>query len=148
MKDDKVDESSQYCQTYEISCAITSLVIMFASLLLFLRDFDLELFLMFATGFTSFCTRAMRFCKKQYIMNHPLVYADICTATLTFLVYFYHPILLRIYYYVFISFCLVIVAAILSWNVFHISLVRESFILQFAAHLLISLSLIFELCLQ
>ena len=89
-------------------------------------------------GTTSYFTRLYRIIEQKYVMNHPLVYADIFCAILAFVSFIFYPFDLRVYYPVIGSFILMIMAAIMSWDIFPVNLVKESFYLQSAGHIIIS----------
>ena len=78
-------------------------------------------------------------------MKHPLVYADIICAILAFGSFIIFPFDTTVYYPVIGSFILMIVAAIMSWNIFPIHLIKESFYLQSTGHIIISGSLIYSI---
>jgi len=130
-----------YNEKYEILCSITSGIIIITSTGIFIWTENYIIFFIIAAGTTSLCTRLYRIAKKEYIMNHPLVYADIACAIAAFSSFIIKPFDMRIYYPVICSFILMIIAAIMSWNIFPVHLVKESFYFQTAGHLGISSTL-------
>ena len=73
-------------------------------------------------------------------MDSIIVYLDIIFAILAFIIYLIYPF--GCYEIILSAFCLMIIAAIMSWNIFNINLIVESFILQMIGHLLVAFSLI------
>ena len=131
-----------YNQAYEIAAATNSIIIIVTSTyILIITDNYLAVFIILS-GAMSFLTRAYRIKCKEYVMNHPIVYMDIGAAILVFLTYIYDPIIICIYYPILFAFGLMIIAAIMSWKIFTIDLVEESFIFQLTGHIIISCSLI------
>jgi hypothetical protein len=132
-----------YCQIYEISAIYTSSIIVATSLyIIIINQINMAIFLLLS-GFFSCITRLYRIRWKEYIMDHPIVYLDIFFAILAFITYIYDPYLPEIYYPIVFAFGLMIIAAIMSWPIFNISLVRQSFILQLLGHIIISGSLLY-----
>ena len=76
-------------------------------------------------------------------MNHPLVYLDILFEISSYIVFFNFPLNISIDFIIIFSFYLMIVSAIMSWEIFNINLVIESLYFQLIGHLLISYSLIY-----
>ena len=95
------------------------------------------------SGFLSCLTRLYRIRWKEYIMDHPLVYIDILFAILAFITYLVVPCIPSLYYPIVWAFVLMIIAAIMSWNIFSINLVQESFFFQLLGHIIISISLLY-----
>ena len=130
-----------YVEKYELLCCITSWTIATTSTyILIITDNNMIIFIIIA-GATSYFTRLYRIIKEEYVMNHPLVYADIIFANLAFVSFIFYPFDTRIYYPVMGSFVLMIIAAIMSWNIFPINLVKESFYFQSTGHIIISSTL-------
>jgi hypothetical protein len=132
-----------YIESYEISAAITSTIIMGASLYILYRDHNYMIIFIIISGFLSCLTRLYRIRWKEYIMDHPLVYIDILFAILAFITYLVVPCIPSLYYPIVWAFVLMIIAAIMSWNIFSINLVQESFFFQLLGHIIISISLLY-----
>ena len=133
-----------YVQKYEIACSITSSIIVITSTYIMIITKNYIIIFITLAGLTSLLTRLYRIKKKAYVMNHWLVYSDIFFSILAFSSFLYKPFEVTIYYNVIISFILMIIAAIMSWNIFPINLVEESFYFQFTGHAIISVSLIYS----
>lgn len=132
-----------YIELYEQSAALTSFVITTTSYYIFTINNNYYVLFIVTAGATSLVTRLYRIQKKEYIMNHPIVYADIGCAILACGSYIYDPFTLIIYYPLVFAFVLMVVAAIMSWNLFYVNLVQESFIFQLSGHIIISSSLLY-----
>ena len=132
-----------YNEIYEILCLITSLIIIVTSICIIIIDERHILIFVTLSGIISFLTRLYRIIKKEYITDHPLVYTDIFFAILAFGSFIYDPLDIHIYYLIIFAFFLMIIAAIMSWNIFQFNLVQESFYLQLTGHILISYSLLY-----
>ena len=130
-----------YNQTYEICAAINSVVIIVTSTYIFIITENYNTIFIILSGTMSYITRLYRIIHQEYVMNHPIVYLDIISAIIVFVTYIYDPYIECIYYYVLCAFGLMIIAAIMSWDIFSINLVQESFYLQFLGHIIISISL-------
>ena len=132
-----------YIKKYEILCCITSYIITTTSTyILILTDKYIIIFIIVA-GITSFFTRLYRIMKEEYVMNHPLVHADIFFAILAFASFIFFPFDSLIYYPAIGSFILMIVAAIMSWNIFPVNLVKKSFYFQSIGHIIICFCLLY-----
>ena len=132
-----------YNQKYEITCCITSSIIIITSTYILIKTDNFIIVFIILAGTTSFFTRIYRIIKKEYVMDHPLVYTDITFAILAFGSFIFYPFDTRVYYPVLYSFFLMIIAAIMSWNIFPVHLVEESFYFQSAGHIMISFSLLY-----
>jgi hypothetical protein len=132
-----------YNESYEKSAALTSLIITTTSYYIFTINKNCYVIFIISAGATSLVTRLYRIYKKEYIMDHPLVYTDITIASLACISYIYNPFTLIIYYPLVIAFGLMVIAAIMSWNLFYVNLVQESFIFQLSGHIIISSSLVY-----
>jgi hypothetical protein len=130
-----------YVEKYEILCFTTSWIIAATSTyILIITNNNMIIFIILA-GTTSYFTRLYRIIEQEYVMNHPLVYADIFSAILAFVSFILYPFDRRVYYQVIGSFILMIIAAIMSWDIFPVNLVKESFYFQSAGHIIISSTL-------
>ena len=134
---------TMYIEIYEASAAMTSYIIATTSTYIFIITNDYYVILIIISGAISFATRLYRIDQQEYIMDHPLVYADIGFAITACISYLYMPFTLTIYYPLAIAFSLMIIAAIMSWNIFPFKLVKESFIFQMSGHIIISSSLLY-----
>jgi hypothetical protein len=132
-----------YIESYEISAAVTSAIIMGTSIYILYRDHNFMIIFIIISGFLSCLTRLYRIRWKEYIMDHPLVYMDILFAILAFITYLAMPCIPSLYYPIIWAFILMIIAAIMSWNIFSINLVQESFFLQLLGHIIICISLLY-----
>ena len=132
-----------YIESYEISAAITSIIIMGTSIYILYREHNYMIIFIIISGFLSCLTRLYRIRWKEYIMDHPLVYLDILFAILAFITYLAIPCIPSLYYPIIWAFILMIIAAIMSWNIFSINLVAESFTLQLLGHIIICISLLY-----
>ena len=132
-----------YNKNYEILCSITSsIIIITSSYILIKTDKNIIIFITLA-GATSLVTRVYRIVQKEYIMNHPLVYMDIFFSILAFGTFIYDPVDLNIYNPIIFAFFLMIIAAIMSWNIFPFYLIQESFYFQLTGHIIITFSLLY-----
>ena len=79
-------------------------------------------------------------------MDHLLVYLDIIFAIIAFITFLIAPFNTDIYEMILFAFILMIIAALLSWDIFSVNLgltlVPESFILQFTGHAIIAYELL------
>lgn len=132
-----------YIDIYEKTCSITSLIIFINSIILSYNLNNLYYIIVSLSGLISFFTRLYRIKLQYYIMNHPLVYLDILFGISSYIVFFNFPLNVSIDYIIIFSFYLMILAAIMSWEIFNINFVIESFYFQLVGHLLISYSLIY-----
>jgi hypothetical protein len=132
-----------YIESYEISAAVTSAIIMGTSIYILYREHNYMIIFIIISGFLSCLTRLYRIRWKEYIMDHPLVYLDILFAILAFITYLAIPCIPSLYYPIIWAFILMIIAAIMSWNIFSINLVAESFTLQLLGHIIICISLLY-----
>ena len=130
-----------YIANYEILCCITSLIIATTSTYILIITNKYIIIFIILAGTTSYFTRLYRIIKQEYVMDHPLVYADIFFAILAFGSFIFYPFDSRVYYPVIDSFILMIIAAIMSWDIFPVNLVEESFYFQSAGHIVISFTL-------
>ena len=128
---------------YEISCLITSFIITASSLCIVIVEEKQLIIFVTLSGFTSFLTRFYRILKEEYIMDHPIVYTDILFAIIAFSTFIYEPLDIHINYLIIFAFVLMIIAAIMSWSIFPVNLVQESFYFQLSGHILISYSLLY-----
>ena len=127
-----------YIAIYEKSCMGTSLIITISSFYLVWKTKNLWVIFITLSGFISFLTRLFRVKKRDYIMDHPLVKADIGFAVVAMGTYIYKPFDNDIYYNIMIAFGLMIIAALMSWPQIWIV---ESFPLQFLGHIIIAYNL-------
>ena len=132
-----------YIESYEISAAVTSIIIMDTSIYILYREHNYMIIFIIISGFLSCLTRLYRIRWKEYIMDHPLVYMDIIFAILAFITYLTMPCIPSLYYPIIWAFILMIIAAIMSWDIFSINLVAESFTLQLLGHIIICISLLY-----
>ena len=131
-----------YIQEYEISATITSTIIVVSSSYILIITNDYRIIFIILSGSLSCLTRLYRIALQEYIMDHPLVYMDIVFAILAFTTYIYNPYILSLYYEILFAFILMIIAAIMSWDIFPYNLVPESFFFQLTGHIIISISLL------
>ena len=129
-----------YVFIYEFAASITSLIIFVVPIYIFILKNTISILLISLSGLLSLITRLYRIYKKEYVMDSIIVYLDIIFAILAFIIYLIYPF--GCYEIVLSAFCLMIIAAIMSWNIFNINLIVESFILQMIGHLLVAFSLI------
>lgn len=127
-----------YIAIYEKSCMGTSLIITISSFYLVWQTKNLGVIFITLSGFISFLTRLFRVKKRAYIMNHPLVRADIGFAILAMVIFIYKPFDNDIYWDIMTAFGLMVIAAIMSWPQIW---VVESFPLQFLGHFIIAYNL-------
>jgi hypothetical protein len=132
-----------YIESYEIATTVTSAIIMSTSIYILYCDHNYMIIFIILSGFLSCLTRLYRIKQKEYIMDHPLVYMDIIFAILAFITYLWAPSVPSLYYPILWAFILMIIAAIMSWNIFSINLVKESFFFQLLGHIIISVSLLY-----
>ena len=130
-----------YNEKYEILCCVTSYIITTTSIIIFINTENVIIIFIIISGTISLLTRLYRLYKEEYVMNHPLVYADIIFAIIAFCTFIVYPFDQIIYYPIVISFSLMIIAAIMSWNIFPIHLIKESFYFQSTGHIIISFTL-------
>ena len=117
-----------YIAYYEKFCMGTSLIIILSSSYLVVKTKNVWIVFITLAGIVSFLTRLLRVRKKEYIMDHPLVKADIGFAIVAMVTYIYQPFDNDIYWYIMTAFGLMIIAAVMSWPQIW---VVESFPLQF-----------------
>ena len=85
-----------YVEKYEILCCITSWIIATTSTyILIITNNNMIIFIILA-GTTSYFTTLYRIIEQEYVMNHPLVYADIFCAILAFVSFVFYPFDLRV----------------------------------------------------
>ncbi len=131
-----------YIEKYEASAAFTSSIIATTATYIFAVTNNYYVIFIIVSGTTSFATRFYRIYQQEYVMDHPLVYADIGFAITACLSYLYNPFTRTIYTPLVLAFCLMIIAAIMSWDIFPFKLVKESFVFQLSGHIIISISLL------
>jgi len=132
-----------YVELYEETAAFTSFIIATTSTYIFVVTNNYYVIFIIVSGTTSLATRLYRIDQQEYIMDHPLVYADIGFAIAACISYIGKPFTMTIYFPLVSAFCLMIIAAIMSWNIFPIKLVKESFVFQMLGHIIISSSLLY-----
>jgi hypothetical protein len=132
-----------YNKSYEVSASITSLIIFFSSSYILAKSHNYLLLFIILSAFFSFLTRAYRIWCREYIMLHPLVYLDIIFAITAFITYLIFPCIPSLYYAIIWAFFFMIIAALMSWGIFSVNLVEESFIFQLLGHLIIAFSLLY-----
>ena len=132
-----------YIKKYEILCTLTSGIIVITSTYILIETEKYIIICIIFSGVTSCATRLYRIYKEEYVMDHPIVYTGVTLAMVAFSSFILAPFDSRIYYPVIYSFCLMIVAAIMSWDIFPLHLIEESFYFQSAGHVLISFTLIY-----
>ena len=127
---------------YESACALTSTIIFFTSTYLTIVTHNYIIIFISISGLLSLLTRLYRIYHEEYIMNHLLVHLDIVFAILAFITFLIAPFSNNIYEMVLFAFILMIIAAFLSWDIFSMNLVTESFILQLTGHCIIAYELL------
>ena len=132
-----------YNQYYEVSCTITSIIIIISSTYILIITSKYMVIFIILSGIASCLTRLYRIKWKEYIMDDPIVYVDILFAIMAFCTYIIEPFTVTVYYPIIAAFILMIIAAIMSWNIFPFKLVEESFVFQLLGHIIISISLIY-----
>ena len=130
-----------YIEKYKILCCTTSWIIAVTSTYIYIITNNIMIIFIILAGTTSYFTRLYRIIEQEYVMNHPLVYADIFCAIIAFGSFLFYPFDSRVYYPVIGSFILMTIAAIMSWKIFPVNLVKESFYFQSAGHIIISSTL-------
>jgi len=132
-----------YIEIYEGAAALTSSIITTTSTYIFVVTNNYYVIFIIVSGTTSFATRLYRIDQQEYVMDHPLVYADIGFAIAAGISYICEPFTMTIYYPLVFAFGLMIIAAIMSWDIFPFKLIKESFIFQLTGHIIISSSLLY-----